>query len=111
METIELEAEQQAYGRTSTNWTGDDSEHYSITKDFAKKVFLIGKSLNFIRYGCGDSAWVEGYSKAASKELRYGDTATLEASIDEAYKARSEEHTSELQSPMYLVCRLLLEKK
>ena len=31
-----------------------------------------------------------------------------------AYKAlylRSEEHTSELQSPCYLVCRLLLEKK
>src|SRR5437879_10344510 len=26
-------------------------------------------------------------------------------------KDRSEEHTSELQSPMYLVCRLLLEKK
>src|SRR5437879_7889883 len=28
-----------------------------------------------------------------------------------ALEARSEEHTSELQSPMYLVCRLLLEKK
>src|ERR1017187_9651490 len=27
------------------------------------------------------------------------------------YAIRSEEHTSELQSPMYLVCRLLLEKK
>src|SRR5437764_10983240 len=27
------------------------------------------------------------------------------------HHARSEEHTSELQSPMYLVCRLLLEKK
>src|SRR5437763_14879959 len=26
-------------------------------------------------------------------------------------RMRSEEHTSELQSPMYLVCRLLLEKK
>src|SRR5437764_14117208 len=26
-------------------------------------------------------------------------------------RPRSEEHTSELQSPMYLVCRLLLEKK
>src|SRR5437762_14250468 len=25
--------------------------------------------------------------------------------------SRSEEHTSELQSPMYLVCRLLLDKK
>src|SRR5438876_6977466 len=28
-----------------------------------------------------------------------------------AGKARSEEHTSELQSPVHLVCRLLLEKK
>src|SRR3712207_7784487 len=27
------------------------------------------------------------------------------------YNARSEEHTSELQSRQYLVCRLLLEKK
>src|SRR5690348_17930747 len=28
-----------------------------------------------------------------------------------AHKGRSEEHTSELQSPVHLVCRLLLEKK
>src|SRR5690348_17990644 len=27
------------------------------------------------------------------------------------YLGRSEEHTSELQSPVHLVCRLLLEKK
>src|SRR5438876_12208075 len=27
------------------------------------------------------------------------------------YVGRSEEHTSELQSPVHLVCRLLLEKK
>lgn len=57
-----------------------------ITQDFAQKVFLIGKSLNFIRHSCGDFQWVMEYSKAASKELRYGDTATLEAWIDEAYK-------------------------
>lgn len=57
-----------------------------ITQDFAQKVFLIGKSLNFIRHSCGDSQWVMEYSKAASKELRYGDTARLEAWIDEAYK-------------------------
>lgn len=57
-----------------------------ITEEFAKKVFLIGKSLNFIRHGCSDSAWVESYSKDASRELRYGDTASLETSIDEAYK-------------------------
>src|SRR3712207_7559290 len=34
-------------------------------------------------------------------------TAAVWASVD----ARSEEHTSELQSRQYLVCRLLLEKK
>src|SRR5690348_17387714 len=28
-----------------------------------------------------------------------------------ARRSRSEEHTSELQSPVHLVCRLLLEKK
>ena len=57
-----------------------------ITAEFAKRVFLIGKSLNFIRYGCGDSTWVESYSKAASKELHYGDTALLDTSIGLAYK-------------------------
>src|SRR2546426_7048230 len=33
------------------------------------------------------------------------------ASASEYYLLRSEEHTSELQSPCNLVCRLLLEKK
>src|SRR5438552_13052138 len=33
------------------------------------------------------------------------------ASASETRRARSEEHTSELQSPDHLVCRLLLEKK
>src|SRR3712207_9571234 len=31
--------------------------------------------------------------------------------LSHAQQARSEEHTSELQSRQYLVCRLLLEKK
>src|SRR2546425_4973866 len=36
----------------------------------------------------------------------------LDARTDElAHELRSEEHTSELQSLAYLVCRLLLEKK
>src|SRR3712207_6890838 len=37
--------------------------------------------------------------------LTYGDA------VDAAAARRSEEHTSELQSRQYLVCRLLLEKK
>ena len=35
----------------------------------------------------------------------------LDSRLSESAAERSEEHTSELQSPMYLVCRLLLEKK
>src|SRR5258708_31350173 len=31
--------------------------------------------------------------------------------VQRGFRARSEEHTSELQSPDHLVCRLLLEKK
>src|SRR5258708_22733465 len=41
-----------------------------------------------------------------------GDRAPLcAAHVHHAAAARSEEHTSELQSPDHLVCRLLLEKK
>src|SRR5437764_6695412 len=48
-------------------------------------------------------------------EIESGDEVTF-ATLDAAghyfrVAKRSEEHTSELQSPMYLVCRLLLEKK
>src|SRR5437762_11066838 len=43
---------------------------------------------------------------------KYGGEARNYDQIDAApEEKRSEEHTSELQSPMYLVCRLLLEKK
>src|SRR2546422_7748736 len=37
--------------------------------------------------------------------------AKAEAGVPEATDSRSEEHTSELQSRLHLVCRLLLEKK
>src|SRR3712207_7318830 len=39
------------------------------------------------------------------------DGAVAVADLTPLYTARSEEHTSELQSRQYLVCRLLLEKK
>ena len=38
-----------------------------VTQQFANKVFLIGKSLNFIRHDCQDGSWVETYSTSASK--------------------------------------------
>src|SRR5437764_13232305 len=38
-------------------------------------------------------------------------TGVVRCGARDSADSRSEEHTSELQSPMYLVCRLLLEKK
>src|SRR5256885_524479 len=61
-----------------------------------------------------ETMWSEGASADAvidAQGLRQiTDTAAIERVIDEVM-ARSEEHTSELQSPCNLVCRLLLEKK
>src|SRR5437764_12941051 len=42
---------------------------------------------------------------------RGGISGVVDADGEPGPASRSEEHTSELQSPMYLVCRLLLEKK
>src|SRR5437879_11358361 len=47
----------------------------------------------------------------AADGVREAGPAGPETFRDPTVVARSEEHTSELQSPMYLVCRLLLEKK
>src|SRR5690554_7348593 len=43
--------------------------------------------------------------------LRLLTTGTPRSACSRSAKARSEEHTSELQSRPHLVCRLLLEKK
>src|SRR3712207_7922545 len=43
--------------------------------------------------------------------VRYGSNPKIVSDVDHRARKRSEEHTSELQSRQYLVCRLLLEKK
>src|SRR3712207_7057827 len=45
------------------------------------------------------------------RELLSGKAVNFESSAYQLSCKRSEEHTSELQSRQYLVCRLLLEKK
>src|SRR5258708_31732034 len=44
-------------------------------------------------------------------KLTFSVTSTLTGNVNLGPYWRSEEHTSELQSPDHLVCRLLLEKK
>src|SRR5688500_19495615 len=54
----------------------------------------------------GDMGKIIGRQGRTAAALR-----TLVALTAEKHGTRSEEHTSELQSPCNLVCRLLLEKK
>src|SRR5947208_5125212 len=69
------------------------------------------------RYGMTRAQWAvlakvernEGLKQSELAEQMEMQPITLTRLIDKL--ARSEEHTSELQSPDHLVCRLLLEKK
>src|SRR5258707_5906710 len=55
--------------------------------------------------------WVLGGILTLFGALAYGEMAAALPRAGGQYVFRSEEHTSELQSRQYLVCRLLLEKK
>ncbi|WVW80143.1 hypothetical protein I302_102118 [Kwoniella bestiolae CBS 10118] len=63
-----------------------------VSEDFGKKIFSTGRSLNFIRYSCGDSDWIETQAKLANagRALKYSDLAGLERSIDDAYSIASQ---------------------
>src|SRR5690348_17720680 len=58
-----------------------------------------------VNYSFTSSEWLANFGLTASVGLRNPLSAEQEVMV------RSEEHTSELQSPVHLVCRLLLEKK
>src|SRR2546422_2755449 len=49
--------------------------------------------------------------RRVDEEIARMDQRTLSGKTMTTYEERSEEHTSELQSRLHLVCRLLLEKK
>src|SRR5690348_17622046 len=66
----------------------------SLIDDLARRDFTI----NAIAYHPGRHEWRDPFHGADD----------LDAKL---IRSRSEEHTSELQSPVHLVCRLLLEKK
>src|SRR5205823_8225859 len=69
--------------------------------------------------GCNVYVWFKRHDEAYRALSNDRNASTFKASGIAAYRSmransslmRSEEHTSELQSLAYLVCRLLLEKK
>src|SRR5690348_17789006 len=51
------------------------------------------------------------HSREARRADQVGVAGIAHGRMEDVTVGRSEEHTSELQSPVHLVCRLLLEKK
>ena len=84
-----------------------------ITPEVANKVFLIGKSLSFIRHSCNDSAWVETYRKSSSQSMEYtsSSNSALSTSIDAAYKSTMSRLTHLMNTKFNLSTHLLALKK
>src|SRR5690348_17862746 len=65
----------------------------------------------FIEAAMSPATYVDWFHVEDVRVRLFGDCAQIYARTPFKMKDRSEEHTSELQSPVHLVCRLLLEKK
>src|SRR3712207_8653323 len=81
------------------------TEIYTLSLHDALPISMAGSVASKIR-GVGAFISCMVIRMASAPGLR-----TLGARLDMTMMPRSEEHTSELQSRQYLVCRLLLEKK
>src|SRR3712207_7136403 len=77
------------------------TEIYTLSLHDALPIFFFPPNVS----GWDDSAWLDTSRWRARWEIV--NYAHRHVAVD----PRSEEHTSELQSRQYLVCRLLLEKK
>src|SRR3712207_7739285 len=72
----------------------------TLFRSHGNKVFIGGTEVGFVTSG--------SYSPTLRKSIGF---CFVPVEILPSQPIRSEEHTSELQSRQYLVCRLLLEKK
>src|SRR5688500_19260947 len=97
--------------RLQGDWSSDvcssdltKGEKLATTFDYLFRNFFRGLFRRFKRYGY---AIVTFGNPISIDELAREHPEILA----ETFETRSEEHTSELQSPCNLVCRLLLEKK
>src|SRR5438552_6075485 len=110
----------------------EGSNRYTIKRGLRQQPVLLtsdGRTINTVDLDRGTFLPLDAYSSIEIEaiadevlgqtrrnlldELRNEQMRTIHLSLAESARAldRSEEHTSELQSPDHLVCRLLLEKK
>src|SRR3989449_6217783 len=100
--------------RCSRDWSSDVSSSDPVLVDAG--VALRRTRLRAMRGLSNDeadrmiAAQMPAERKRAKSDLVIENEGSLEQ-LERQARARSEEHTSELQSRLHLVCRLLLEKK
>src|SRR3712207_8555112 len=103
-----------------TTANDDAAVHQSSALTFRHPLWEIGSSWDDEHMSATMDCYLNGYNDPRLSAYFLPSTANNEyhglrngiANVNSAtYKDRSEEHTSELQSRQYLVCRLLLEKK
>src|SRR3712207_7655604 len=74
-------------------------------------IYASASSFNNMFMGVANLRVMRLFTKARKFSERFGGAVIFMDELDAVGSRRSEEHTSELQSRQYLVCRLLLEKK
>ena len=80
----------------------------SLIYAFTERQYLVDNPYAIVMEG---SVSVKASPSITGKEIFLLHEGTKVKVVDSQNRWRSEEHTSELQSPGHLVCRLLLEKK
>src|SRR5438445_8298619 len=85
--------------------------HTRYWRDWSSDVCSSDLAVHRLLGRVGDAAARDGEPEARQQLLRLVLVDVHSVSAPQRRSARSEEHTSELQSRQYLVCRLLLEKK
>src|SRR5437762_4704251 len=97
-----------AYGRAARMRSWARRSLAAATSFMARVIFCVDWTERIRRWMSRRVAMLGGLDPLGRRELGLGLGDGLGQCLPQR---RSEEHTSELQSPMYLVCRLLLEKK
>ncbi|KAJ3366227.1 Microtubule-nucleating Tub4p (gamma-tubulin) complex component [Allomyces javanicus] len=84
-----------------------------IDKTLAKKIYLIGKSLNFLRFRARDHEWVAMRSQLGARAvgIEYGDLRLFETSIDAAFRITADRLVSRLLGEFRLKDHFLALKK
>src|SRR5437867_4761057 len=99
------------YTIVRTPYLGKRSSAVTTVRSFIIAVAMIKRSQGS-SWMCGSSTLLMQISTVSGNTVKsWCSTALINHSGDGSGNFRSEEHTSELQSPYDLVCRLLLEKK